>query len=104
MDMQPEQESKWAGLTQVQRTAKRNDKLASLATWRAEDLEEEFSSWTPQEVKDLWDLLKPVFVGYCYRFGIMRPRDRVSLRGVQLHAQIKRLDELQNVAKKMGVA
>ncbi len=104
MNMQPETESRWAKLTQAQRTAKRTDKMARLATWRPEELVEVLSSWAPQEVKDLWDLLKPVFVSMCYRFGTMRPNNRVTRRGIRLHQQMKRLDKIQEAARKMGVA
>jgi len=84
--------------TQERDTVRRT--LDRLTDWSPEQLEEEFSRWTPEEVTNLWNLLEATFRQMCRAFGVATPTQRVSLRGRRTHQQIQRLTVLQRHAIK----
>ncbi|MBA7474724.1 hypothetical protein ES707_10078 [subsurface metagenome] len=73
-------------------------KLDILTDWSPEALEEELSGWTPEEVADMWNLLEIPYRQICRAFGMATQRQRVSIRGIHTHQQIRRLMVLQRHA------
>ena len=87
----------------LKRKSQVRHKLDCLATWTPEDLDEELSTWDSDEVDKLWNLLEAPFQRMCRAFGVATQRQRVSLRGVRTHQQIKRLTVLQRHAESGGL-
>lgn len=83
-----------------QESEKARRKLDALATWTPEALDEELEKWTPEEVTKFWADLEQPFQQMCRAFGIATQRQRVSLRGMRTHQQIKRLTVLQKHAQR----